>query len=108
MASKLCLLVEEVGWRERKCRQAAYQVSALGGGGGSPALNQTPACLQLAFLGEDAERDVVDLLGTARPARLEWSVRDEDRRRLVGSGKALGTALREPGAMGWGAHRRAT
>lgn len=59
---------------------------------GSPALNQTPACLQLAFLGEDAERDVVDLLGTARPARLEWRVGDEDRRRLVGSGKALGTA----------------
>lgn len=67
---------------------------------GGPALNQTPACLQLTFLGEDAERNVVGLLGTARPARWEWSVGDEDRRRLVGWGKALGTALREPGAVG--------
>lgn len=39
-------------------------------------------------------------MGTARPSRWEWSVGDEDRRRLVGSGwgKALGRmALREPG-----------
>lgn len=44
-------------------------------------------------------------MGTARPSRWEWSVGDEDRRRLVGSGVGEGfgeDALREPGGAGGG------
>lgn len=68
--------------------------------------------MQLTFPGEDAERGVAGLLGTARPSRWEWSVGDEDRRRLVGSG--VGEGFGEDGSegagrrRGWGVRRRVT
>lgn len=70
--------------------------------------------MQLTFPGEDAERDVAGLLGTARvrPSRWEGSVGDEDRRRLVGSG--VGEGFGEDGSegagrrRGWGVRRRVT